>query len=306
MKKEMKEIHRMRAQSPETNPIEGRVSWNPVKSLWFTGMTLIALVGGWLTFSWDAVLLSFAFTVLTLCFGHTLGFHRLLIHRSYDCPKWLERLQVHFGVLVGMGGPFRIIYQHDIRDWAQRHPRCHAFFCHRNPVWKDAWWQLHCDITLRHPPEFVIEPEVAEDRWFQFMQRTWMLQQLPWAALFYALGGPAWVIWGICVRIPISLIGHWIVGYYAHNGGRRDWHIEGHAVQGYNLEKIGLLAMGEGWHNNHHAFPGSARLGLKPGQHDPGWWTLLLLRRLGLVRNLRLPGDLPHRPELKTLAPPER
>jgi sn-2 palmitoyl-lipid 9-desaturase len=119
--------------------------------------------------------------------------------------------------------------------------------------------------------------------------------------VFYTLGGIAWVVWGIAVRVTVSIIGHWLVGYFAHNTGRRDWHVEGHAIQGYNLEHIGLLTMGEGWHNNHHAYPGSARLGLRDTQADPGWWTLLALRRLGLVWNLKLPADLPLRPEVQKL-----
>ena len=63
-----------------------------------------------------------------------------------------------------------------------------------------------------------------------------------------------------------SVTGHWLIGYYAHKLGRRSWHIEGAGVQGYNVPYFGLLTMGEAWHNNHHAFPASARLGLNPGQ----------------------------------------
>lgn len=69
-------------------------------------------------------------------------------------------------------------------------------------------------------------------------------------------------------------------------------------MQGRNVRFTSLLTMGECWHNNHHAYPGSARLGLAPGEWDPGWWVLLGLRGLGLVTNLRLPSDLPYRPEL--------
>lgn len=197
-----------------------------------------------------------------------------------------------------MGGPFRILYMHDIRDWAQRHKSCHAFFIHRNPLWKDFLWQLHCEVRLANPPRFEIERAVLSNPFHRFLQRTWMVQQLPWAALFYALGGIGWVLWGISVRVTVSLIGHWLVGYFAHNAGPRDWHLHGHAVQGHNVPRIGLLTMGESWHNNHHAFPGSARLGLTPGQPDPGWWTLRVLRALGLVWNIKLPSDLPARPEL--------
>ena len=296
-----REVPRMLPQGEATHPGTGTVAWSPVKSLWFSAHALVAVVGGWLTFGLEAALLSFVFTVATLCLGHTLGLHRLLVHRSFACPRWLEYLLVHLGTTVGMGGPFRILYLHDIRDWAQRHESCHSFFIHRNPLWKDFLWQLHCEIRLANPPRFEIERNVARDPFHRFLERTWMLQQLPWAALFFALGGISFVVWGISVRVTVSLIGHWLVGYFAHNSGRRDWHLCGHAVQGHNIPRIGLLTMGESWHNNHHAFPGSARLGLSPGQPDPGWWALRALKALGLAWNIKLPADLPERSELVAL-----
>jgi stearoyl-CoA desaturase (delta-9 desaturase) len=295
------EVPRMSPQSDQTSPTTGKVIWSPVKSLWFTAHLLVAVIGGYLTFRTGAVVLSFVFTVATLCLGHTLGLHRLLVHRSFACPRWLEYMLVHLGTVVGMGGPFRILYLHDIRDWAQRHESCHPFFIHQNPLWKDFLWQLHCEIRLANPPRFQIEGAVANDSFHRFLERTWMLQQLPWAVLFYALGGIAWVVWGISVRVTISLIGHWLVGYFAHNSGRRDWHLRGHAVQGHNVPRIGLLTMGESWHNNHHAFPGSARLGLTSAQPDPGWWALRTLQSLGLAWGIKLPADLPVRPELLAL-----
>src|SRR5204863_8446758 len=88
---------------------------------------------------------------------------------------------------------------------------------------------------------------------------------------------------GNCGAVAASVTGHWLVGYFAHNRGPRSWHIEGAGVQGYNVPWCGLITMGEAWHNNHHAFPGSARLGLGAGEADPGWWVLLVLARLGLV-----------------------
>lgn len=72
-------------------------------------------------------------------------------------------------------------------------------------------------------------------------------------------------------------------------------------MQGRNIAWTSLLTMGESWHNNHHAFPGSARLGLAPGEWDPGWWVLVLFERCGLVWNLRLPASLPARAELVPL-----
>ena len=286
----------------DTDAVEGRVRWMPRKSLWISGMTIAALIGGPIWFTWGALLLFLATTAVTVCLGHSLGMHRRLIHRSYDCPLWLERVFVYLGTLVGMAGPYGMIRQHDIRDWAQRKPRCHRYLAHRSSILRDGFWQLHCELQLAHPPELVLERRVAADRFYRFIERTWMAQQLPWAALLLALGGMPWLVWGICARVAASVTGHWLVGYFAHNRGPRSWHIDGAAVQGYNVRYCGLITMGEAWHNNHHAFPGSARLGLDAGQSDPGWWVLTALSRLGLVWNVKTPADLPPRPNLVPLA----
>jgi fatty-acid desaturase len=288
--------HRM-VSGPLTSPLAGQVHWSPVKSLWFFGMALLAIAGLALEPSWSAFLLSGMMTVITLCLGHSVGLHRLLIHRSFCCPRWLEYALVHLGTLVGMGGPFSMLYLHEIRDWAQRHPECHPFFIHRNSIWKDFQWQLHGEIRLDHAPVFTIEKTVWEDRYYRFLQRTWMLQQLPYAVIIYALGGFGWMASEIGMRVVTSLIGHWLVGYCAHNFGQRTWHLEGHAVQGYNLPRLGLLTMGECWHNNHHAYPESARLGHGPHQMDPGWWAISALAKVGLVWNIQTPGTLPERTE---------
>lgn len=285
----------------DTDAVDGRVHWQPAKSLWISAVTLVALVGGPLTATWGAVALFFVTTGVTVCLGHSLGMHRRLIHRAYDCPLWLERLFVYLGTLVGMAGPFGMIRQHDIRDWAQRKSRCHPYLAHASGMLRDGWWQLHCELRLRHPPRLTLERRVAQDPFYRFVDRTWMAQQLPWAVLFYLAGGVPWVVWGIAVRVAASVTGHWLVGYFAHNRGPRSWHIEGAGVQGYNVPYCGFLTMGEAWHNNHHAFPASARLGLNDGETDPGWWVLLGLRRVGLVWNLKTPELLPPRPNLVPL-----
>jgi stearoyl-CoA desaturase (delta-9 desaturase) len=96
-----------------------------------------------------------------LCCGHSVGFHRRLIHRSFKCPKWLERILIYLGTVVGMGGPFWTVRTHDMRDWAQRSPNCHPFFAHKKGFWQDAWWYLHCRIALDHPPRLDPGPSSA-------------------------------------------------------------------------------------------------------------------------------------------------
>jgi len=287
--------------SIECNAIDGRVVLSIAKSVWFLSMILISTIGGFLTFSLDAVIVFAVFTIVTLCLGHSLGMHRRLIHQSFDCPKWLEYVFVHLGVLVGIAGPRGMIHTHDMRDWAQRQAKCHDYFGHKQPILIDAVWQLLCDIKLEQPPQFKPEQEFVEDKVYQWMEKTWMWQQLPWAIVLFILGGIPWIVWGICMRVVISMTGHWLIGYFAHNEGQRNWHVSGASVQGYNIKFAALITMGESWHNNHHAFPGSALLGIEKNQIDPGWWVLKLLEKMGLVWNLKLPEDLPDRVELKCI-----
>ncbi|GAA3058942.1 fatty acid desaturase [Rhizobium viscosum] len=272
-----------------SDPVKGRVVWMPAKSIWVTAMTLIAIIGGPLTFTWSALAVFIVLTAVTICLGHSVGMHRLLIHRSFSTPIWIEHLLVYLGTLVGMAGPFGMIYAHDIRDWAQRQKDCHDLFAHRRSFFTDAFWQMHCAVVLDHPPRFVIGARERRDNFYRFLEAAWMAQQLPLALLLFALGGWPWLIWGIAVRISVSLTGHWLVGHFAHRDGHQGWSVDGVAVQGYNLPHFGLVTFGESFHGNHHAFPESARLGIEPGQLDLGWSFIRLLAGLGLASAIKLP-----------------
>ena len=280
------------------DPEAGVVRTDPTKILWLGPMYILGTVGSAMTVSASAVAVFFVFTGLTLCLGHSLGMHRRLIHRAFDAPKWLDYLMIHLGTLVGIAGPLTMLRTHDTRDWAQRQLRCHDYFASSPPWYRDIWWQIFSTLTLRHPPEIRIEPEIADDRVIQFMERTWHLQQLPWVVLFFWLGGWSWVFWGICSRVAISVFGHWIIGYFAHNSGRQTWHVRDAAVQGYNLPWTALMTMGESWHNNHHAYPGSAKMGLDKGQWDPGWWVLRIFEKVGLADNIATPETIGERSDL--------
>ena len=92
-----------------------------------------------------------------------------------------------------MSGPFWMIRTHDLRDWAQRQPDCHDYLAHRRPMLVDAWWQMHCRLELAQPPRFDLG-RIGRDPFYRFLERTWMLQQLPIAiALLCAWAvGPGW------------------------------------------------------------------------------------------------------------------
>ena len=284
--------------SAKGNPVDGVVTWSPVKSLWWSGMAIGWAILGTLYFSWSAVAAFIFLCAITLCLGHSLGMHRKLIHDAYKCPDWVEKLFVYCGTLVGLGGPFTMMHSHDLRDWAQRQPACHDFLAHQRDIVTDYWWQLHCELRLVNPPAFRYPEKLTGSRYYRVLQATSMAQQVPPGLILFAIGGWGWVAWGICARVTVSMFGHWIIGHFAHNRGHRDWQVRGAAVQGHNVRYFGRITFGECWHNNHHAFPGSAKLGLNPDQFDPGWLVLKALKRLGLASNLKQPEDLAPRPEL--------
>jgi stearoyl-CoA desaturase (delta-9 desaturase) len=271
------------------NAVQGTVVWSPAKSLWNSTMILCALVFAVPTATTGAVAAFIVLSYLSLWLGHSVGMHRRFIQRSYDCKKWLERTLVYVGVLVGVAGPFGVLRVHDERDWAQRQSQCHDFFAHRRSPWVDLFWQLNCRFRFAAPPHFTIEAEFANDRWYRFLERTWMLQQLPIALLCYLVGGWGWVIWCVAARVSLSVVGHWSITYWCHNPGDGRWRVTSAAVQASNLRGLGLLTYGECWHNNHHAFPESARIGLEAGQVDPAAWVIERLANIGWTWNVGQP-----------------
>lgn len=290
---------------PGCSPVGGRVRWDPVHSLWNGIMLSASLVFAPLLFSWSALLVFVVLTGATLLLGHSVGFHRRLIHRSFACPLWLERILVWIGTCVGMSGPLWMVRSHDLRDWAQRRSDCHDYLAHRRSLLVDGWWQLHCRLELARPPAF--DPgRAGSDPFYRFLEATWMAQQVPIALLLFVGGGWSWVVWGVCVRISASVTGHWFVGHLAHRTGPQSWLVNEAGVQAHDVPWAAIPTMGEAWHNNHHAFPGSARIGLYPGQSDWGYAFIVLLERLGLAWDIALPEHLARSGALIRVAPEER
>ena len=283
------------------SPVEGVVKWDMIRSIFNGTMLVLAVVLGLLYFSWSALLVFLCLCFVTLCCGHSVGFHRRLIHRSFKCPKWLEYTMVYLGTAVGMGGPLWTIRTHDMRDWAQRTPHCHDFFAHRTGVWRDAWWYLHCRMELENPPKFNPGSNVLDDRFYQFLQRYAMLQQLPLGLVLYAWGGMPFLVWGIFVRVAACTTMHWYISRVAHTVGPQTWAVDGAGMMGHNVALWSIPTMGESWHNNHHAFPASARHGNGENQIDIGFMFVRLLEKLGLAWDVQTPDNLPQRRGLRRI-----
>ena len=276
-----------------------RIDWS--KALW-NGAMIAGTLAALLVATWQSVLLFLALTYATLLVGHSVGMHRMMIHRTFKAKPWLARTLIYIGTLVGVSGPTGIIRIHDTRDWAQRELECHDFFAHRAGFWQDLAWNLFYRFDFAQPPRVTIEPAIADDPFYRFLDATWRWQQLPLAAVLYALGGWPFVLWGVCVRVLVSTAGHWSITYFCHNPHLSPdpglWIVKDAGIQAANLPGLGLVTYGECWHNNHHAFPESARIGLEPGQVDPGWWVIVTLERLAWVYDVREPRSVEARSDL--------
>ncbi len=281
-------------ETPGCDPVAGRVVWDPLHSLWNGGMMAVTLIAGPLTISPAAFAIFAVTTGAGLLLGHSVGFHRRMIHGSFKCPLWLEHFLVWVGTVVGISGPFWMIRAHDLRDWAQRQPDCHDYLSNRRPMLIDAIWQIHGRLVLDRPPTFDYG-RIGRDRFYRFLECTWMWQQLPIAGVLNLMGGWGFVVWGVCARITASVVGHWFVGHLAHTHGPQTWLVKDAGVQAHDVPWAAVLTMGEGWHNNHHAWPGSARIGLYPGQSDWGWRFIQLLERMGLAWDVRTPETMGER-----------
>jgi len=239
--------------------------------------------------SWQAVTILLLLYWVTACLGVTLGYHRLLCHRSFRLPQDLERVLATCGALSCQHGPI---------DWVGLHRHHHKFSDtdadHHNSS-RGFWWS-HMGWMFAEIPAMAAVPrftaDLSKDPYYRWLNNNFLLLQLPLAGLLFWIGtvsgagGWALVLWGIPLRLVLVYHVTWLVNSATHCWGEAT-HNSGD--QSRNNAWVAALTFGEGWHNNHHAFPHSARHGLQPGQIDLTWQHIRLLRSLGLAKQVRLP-----------------
>ena len=254
----------------------------------------LGLIFAPMTFSWKAFWVFIALQWTTGCFGVTLCYHRLLTHRSFRTPKWLEYLLTLCGSLALQGGPVKWVSTHRVHHaFADRPQDPHS--PNRGFWWAHMLWLFAYDEVLDHPMKYWrYAPELARDPIHQLINKTQVLQQLILAAALYAFGGWPYVVWGIFVRTVFVYHGTWLVNSAAHIWGYQSFDTnEGSR----NNWWVAIFSYGEGWHNNHHAYPNSARHGLRWWEFDVTYLTIRLLWLVGLARDIRLPRGNPARLE---------
>jgi sn-1 stearoyl-lipid 9-desaturase len=245
---------------------------------------LAAFVPG--TFHWSGPIVAAAVLYLTGGLGVTLCYHRSLTHRGLRMRKPLEYAFAILGVLALQGDPIR---------WVATHRKHHAHADaegdpHGRNVsfrWAHVRWLTELNEALPTPDELVrFAPDLHAQRFYRTLQYLHLPLQLVLAVLLFALGGWTWVVWGIFVRLVLSYHATWLVNSAAHSLGYRTYPTGDLST---NCWWVALISWGEGWHNNHHAFPYSARHGLRWFEFDLTWWSVRVLALLRLADRVRIP-----------------
>jgi len=261
-----------------------RIKW---LHLFFIAAMHLGAFAGFFTFSWKALGLCLVLHGATGCLGITLGFHRLLTHRSFKVPKILEYFFAILGSLACQGGPIGWVATHRLHhaksdEEGDPHSPVQGF------LWAHMLWCMVYNKNIDDPKEyFRLAPDLASDPVYVWLDKL----QIVWTILLgiglYVWGGWPFVIWGIFVRTALVYHSTWFVNSAAHIWGYQTYKT---GDQSTNLWWVALLSYGEGWHNNHHAFQHSARHGLQWWEVDSTYLMIKFLERLGLAEAVKVPS----------------
>lgn len=265
----------------------GRVETSWKKSLWLYANLALGLAAVPFALSAKTAAAGFALAFATLCLGHSVGLHRGVIHRTYEAPRSVRCALATLFALSGLGGPVSWIRVHFTRDHWQNRAECPPYFGYDHGALRDYHWNLHCRFVPARDADYGIPEGDVRDPYLVFLERTWVVWPVLLAAVVAAVFGPAVAGVTCCLRVAVGILGHWFVGFVSHKVGYVRYGVEGASAEGRNVFFLGLLSFGEGFHNNHHAAPGSARFGVKWYELDAGWLSLRALEALGLVRDVR-------------------
>jgi fatty-acid desaturase len=270
---------------------KARLNWPSI--LWI-GLIHAGILLAPFTFSWSGLAVCLSLYLLTII-GVTTGFHRLLTHRSFQTPRAVEYLLTVLGCLATQGGALQWVathrahHAHPDEAGDPHSPRDGGWWAHM------LWW-MSFDPILDDPAQrkrYI--RDLIRDPVHRFLNHCQAPLQVALAITLFLFGelwgglGLSWLVWGIFVRAVLTSHATWFVNSATHRWGYRSHATKDNST---NLWWVGLVCCGEGWHNNHHACPRSARHGLR-------WWevdlTYVLIRLLSFVRltwQIHVPGRI--------------
>ncbi|MGZ3319308.1 MAG: acyl-CoA desaturase [Isosphaeraceae bacterium] len=211
-------------------------------------------------FTWKALILTVVMWWVAGSLGIGMGYHRLLTHRGYKTSKWIEYFLTTCGTLAIEGGPIawvathRMHHQNTDKEGDPHTPLDGGIWAHMG--WIITGRAMHRDRSELLP----YVPDLRKDKFHLWISKWHAIPSLVLAVVFFLIGGWPWLMWGVFLRTVVSLHATWLVNSATHMWGSQRFDT---GDLSRNSFWVAVLTFGEGWHNNHHYVPQSARHGLK-------------------------------------------
>jgi sn-1 stearoyl-lipid 9-desaturase len=255
---------------------------------WTTSFFMIAFhigaVAALFFFTWKALALAVVLWWIAGSLGIGMSYHRLLTHRGYKTPKWMEYFLTVCGTLALEGGPIawvathRVHHQNTDKEGDPHSPQDGGLWAHMG--WIMTGQAMHNSVTQLLP----YVPDLRKDKFHVWITKWHWVPITVLGLSLFAIGGWPFLLWGVFVRTVFGLHSTWLVNSATHMWGSRRFLTDDTSK---NSLWVALLTFGEGWHNNHHAVPQSARHGIVWYEIDLNWYGICALRALGLAWDVK-------------------
>ena len=251
---------------------------------WDTSIVIISFhilaIGALFTFSWQNLFAAALIWWMTGSLGIGLGYHRLLTHGGFKTPKAVEYFLTVCGTLALQSGPIQWVATHRIHhaytetENDPHSPRDGTFWAHIGWLMRGTAL-THDEATLKR-----YAPDLLKDKFHVFISKYFFMTTLIVGVALFFIGGWSMVLWGIFLRQVFGWHMTFLVNSATHLWGTRRFETHDDSR---NNGLIAALTWGEGWHNNHHAHPRSARHGLTWKEVDINWLQIKFLEKIGLA-----------------------
>jgi len=235
-------------------------------------------------FTWKAFALAVVLGWVAGSLGIGMGYHRLLTHRGYKTPKWMEYFLTVCGTLALQGGPIawvathRVHHQNTDKEGDPHSPR-------DGGIWAHMGWVLTGQVMHNNAKEFLaFVPDLRKDKFHVWISKWHWIPLTLLGMFLFAIGGWSCVLWGLFLRTSVELHATWLINSATHMWGSQRF-ITGDTSK--NNFWVAMLTFGEGWHNNHHASAQAARHGLAWYEFDLNWYGICVLRMFGLAWDIK-------------------
>jgi fatty-acid desaturase len=256
---------------------------------WSTTIAMVAFhigaIAALFMFNWQAFAAAVFLYWMCTGLGISLGYHRLHTHRSFQVPLWLEYFFAVCGTLTLEGGPItwvavhRIHHQKSDKPGDPHSPRDGKWWSHVG--WIILGETLHNNTAAMSK----YAPDLAKHRFYRWLNTWHWVPMVLLGGILFAIGGWPMLTWAIFLRVVFGLHATWLVNSATHLWGSRRFATRDDSRNNWF---VALITFGEGWHNNHHAHPTSARHGLAWYEFDISWISLKLMKWVGLAKSIRV------------------